>query len=309
MANTILSPAAIARAALATLYEVTIGAQLVHRDYDTEFVSKKGDTVTVRKPATFEATEFDPATGIVIQNATETGIPVVLNHFADTSFAVTSRDMTLKIENFSEQLLDPAMESIAQKIDRDLFKEFRAGITQTVGGTGVKEGREYNHPEALIDAATILNKNAVPTTERRAVIGPEMNGDWIDADLIKQVNTSGSTEALREAYLGRRLFGFDPYWSQHIEQPKAAGAQVAGDPTTEVGIAFHRTAVTLVTRQLELPQGAANAAIASYKGFGVRVVIGYDQAKKQDVVSVDTLYGIKVLDAKRAVLIKGPNKA
>lgn len=307
MANTLLSPAVIARAALATLYEVTIGAQLVHRDYDTEFVSKVGDTVTVRKPATFEATEFDPATGIVIQNATETGVPVVLNHFADTSFAVTSRDMTLKIENFSEQLLDPAMESIAQKIDRDLFKEFRAGITQTVGGTGVKAGREYNRPEALIDAGTILNINAVPPTERRAVIGPQMNGDWIDADLIKQVNTSGSTEALREAYLGRRLFGFDPYWSQHIEQPAANPA--VGAPTTEVGIAFHRTAVTLVTRQLELPQGAANAAIASYKGFGVRVVIGYDQSKKQDVVSIDTLYGIKVLDAKRAVLIKGPNKA
>lgn len=304
MANTLLSPAVIARAALATLYEVTIGAQLVHRDYDTEFVSKVGDTVSVRKPATFEAQEFDPATGIVIQNAVETSVPVVLNHFADTSFAVTSRDMTLKIENFSEQLLDPAMESIAQKIDRDLFKEFRAGITQTVGA---KVGREYDRPEALIDAATILNKNAVPTTERRAVIGPEMNGDWLDTDLLKQVNTSGSTEALREAYLGRRLFGFDPYWSQHIEQPAANPA--VGAPTTEVGVAFHRTAVTLVTRQLELPQGAANAAIASYKGFGVRVVIGYDQAKKQDVVSIDTLYGIKVLDAKRAVLIKGPNKA
>jgi hypothetical protein len=304
MANTLLSPAVIARAALATLYEVTIGAQLVHRDYDTEFVSKVGDTVSVRKPATFEAQEFDPATGIVIQNAVETSVPVVLNHFADTSFAVTSRDMTLKIENFSEQLLDPAMESIAQKIDRDLFKEFRAGITQTVGA---KPGREYDRPEALIDAATILNLNAVPTTERRAVIGPEMNGDWLDTDLLKQVNTSGSTEALREAYLGRRLFGFDPYWSQHIEQPAANPA--VGAPTTEVGVAFHRTAVTLVTRQLELPQGAANAAIASYKGFGVRVVIGYDQAKKQDVVSIDTLYGIKVLDAKRAVLIKGPNKA
>lgn len=304
MVNALLTPAVIAKAALATLYEVTIGAQLVHRDYDTEFVSKVGDTVTVRRPATFEAKEFDPATGIEIQNATETGVPVVLNHFADTSFAVTSRDMTLKVENFAEQLLDPAMESIAQKIDRDLFKEFRAGITQTVGA---KAGREYNAPEALIDAATILNINAVPTTERRAVIGPQMNGDWLDTDLLKQANTSGSTEALREAYLGRRLFGFDPYWSQHIEQPAANPA--VGAPTTEVGVAFHRTAVTLVTRQLELPSGAANAAIASYKGFGIRVVIGYDQSKKQDVVSIDTLYGIKVLDAKRAVLIKGPNKA
>ncbi|MFJ3393959.1 P22 phage major capsid protein family protein [Leifsonia aquatica] len=304
MANEILTPSKIAQAALATLYEVTIGAQLVHRDYDTEFVAKVGDTITVRKPAVFEAKEYDPATGIEIQDAKENGVPVTLNHFADTSFAVTAKDLTLKLENFREQLLDPAMESIAQKIDRDLFKEFRAGITQSVG---VKAGREWNKPEALIDAGTILNVNSVPTTDRHAVVGPQTNGEWLDAPILKQANTSGSTEALREAYVGRRLFGFDPYWSQHIEQPATNPA--VGQPTTEVGVAFHRTAVALVTRQLELPMGATNAAIASYKGFGVRVVIGYDQKFKKDVVSIDTLYGIKVLDAKRAVLIKGADKA
>ncbi|WP_276615537.1 P22 phage major capsid protein family protein [Nonomuraea basaltis] len=72
-----------------------------------------------------------------------------------------------------------------------------------------------------------------------------------------------------------------------------------------MGVAFHRTAFALVTRPLVLPQGAANAHVESYKGFALRVVMGYDQAKKQDVVSIDTLYGVKTLDPNRAVLIHG----
>lgn len=294
MANIFLTPSVIAQAALATLYETTVMAQLVHRDYSDEFAAKIGDTVTVRKPAVFEAKEFDPETGIEIQNATETGVPVKLNHHADTSFQITSKDLTLSIDNFRQRLLDPALESISQKIDRDILA-FRSDITQTIPGS--KAGRKWFKPEALIDANTMLNKNSVPLLDRHAVIGPVTQGEWLDSDLLKNHNSSGDTEALREAHLGRRLFGFDPYWTQNITEPTGTGS--------EIGVAFHRTAVALVTRPLELPMGSSNAAIENYKGFGIRVVIGYDQKYKTDTVSVDCLYGVKTLDASRAVLIKG----
>jgi len=295
MANTFLTPQVIAKAALATLYETTVMGQLVHRDYSSEFAAKIGDTVTIRKPAVFEAKEYVQGSGITVQNATETGVAVTLNHHADTSFAITNRDLSLKIQDFRTQLLDPALESISQKIDRDIIAAFHTDINQTVG---LKAGREWSKPEALIDAGTALNKNKVPALDRHAVIGPVTNGEWLDADILKNHNSSGDTEALREAYLGRRLFGFDPYWTQNIEEPT--------DPDeSEVGIAFHRTAVALVTRPLELPLGSANATVENYKGFGLRVVIGYDQNHKTDTVSVDTIYGIKTLDANRAVLIQG----
>ncbi|MGW6658842.1 P22 phage major capsid protein family protein [Rhodococcus sp. NPDC055024] len=303
MANTFLTPQVIAKAALATLYETCVAAQLVHRDYSSEFAAKIGDTVTIRKPAVFEAKEYVQGSGITVQNAEETGVAVKLNHHADTSFAVTNRDLTMKIADFRTQLLDPALESIAQKIDRDILA-FRNDITQTVG---VATGREYSKPESLIDAGTLLNIAKVPSLDRHAIIGPVANGNWLNADILKNHNSSGDTEALREAYIGRRLFGFDPYWSQNIGQPKDVPA--TGDPTTEVGVAFHRTAVALVTRPLELPLGSSNAFVENYKGFGLRVVIGYDQNHKTDTVSVDTIYGVKTLDANRAVLIKGPNKA
>jgi hypothetical protein len=299
MANTLLTPSVIAQAALATLYENTVAAQLVYRDYSSEFVAKVGDTITIRKPAVFTAQEFVEASGITIQDGTEAGIPVVLNHHADVSFAVTTKDLTLKLEDFRAQLLDPALEAISQKIDRDVLS-FRADITAEVG---TATGMEWNKPEALIAAGTELDIHNVPMADRRAIVGPRTRGAWLNSDILKNADRSGSTAALRQGSIGQNLFGFDAYMSQNIGQPDADPDE--GDPTTEVNVAFHRTAVALVTRQLELPQGAANSYIANYKGFGIRVVIGYDQTKKRDIVSLDTLYGVKTLDPNRAVLIKG----
>ncbi|MEU0018043.1 P22 phage major capsid protein family protein [Streptomyces rochei] len=299
MANTFLTPDIIATRALATLYETTVMAQLVHRDFESDFRGKQGDTITVRKPATFTASEFNRATGVVPQNATESGVPVTLNHFADVSATVTTEQLQLEIQDFGEQLLDPMMEAITQKIDRDLLA-LRSDITQEVGQAA---NRTLDKPEVLIDAGTVLNLAKVPTTDRAAVVGPTTNGNWLDSPVLKQVNTSGSTEALREAYIGRRLFGFDPYWTQNVEQP--AETPAVGEPTTEVGVAFHRSAFALVTRTLDVPPGAQDGAIMNYKGFGLRVMYDYDIKYKQTIISVDCLYGTKTLDAQRAVLLKG----
>lgn len=61
-------------------------------------------------------------------------------------------------------------------------------------------------------------------------------------------------------------------------------------------LGFHRNGLALVTRQLELPQGAAKSAIASADGLAVRVVFDYDSKTKQDKISFDIIYGIKELD-------------
>ncbi|MFI6909661.1 P22 phage major capsid protein family protein [Nonomuraea sp. NPDC050394] len=299
MANTFLTPSVIARAALATLYETCVMAQLVHRDLDEDFAGKVGDTVNVRKPATFDAYEYDRSQGIQIQNATETAIPVKLNHFADVSFAVTAEEMTLRIEDFATQLLNPAMEAISQKIDRDLLV-LRDDITQEVGNGGPPNLHAWNTPKTCIDADRVLNERNVAPSARSVVIGPQTKANWLSDPLFHQLDVRGDTDGLREASLGRRVFGFDAFSTQNVKVPP----QTTGNSTSEVGVAFHRTAFCLVTRPLVLPQGAANAVVANYKGFSLRVVMDYDIDLKQDVVSIDTLYGTKTLDPNRAVLVK-----
>lgn len=301
MPNTFLTPNVIATQALANLYETTVMAQLVYRDYESDFAGRVGDTITVRKPPTFTAREYNRAAGIDIQDATEAGIPVVLNHFADVSFAVTSEEMTLEISDFNRRLLNPAMEAIAQKIDADLLT-LRNDIVNEVGTVA---GEGWQDPKSLIAAGRVLTQNKVPMTGRAAVVGPVMGAEWLKSDLLNRNDARGDTEGLREANLGPRLFGMTPYMTNHITVPPA----VSGNSSTEVGVAFHETAFALAFRPLELPRGASQAAVANYRGFGLRVVIDYDIDKKMDVVSVDCLYGVKTIDPNRAVLIKGADVA
>lgn len=300
MANTFLTPDVIAAAALANLYENTVMANLVHRDYEPEFANKIGDTITIRKPATFVANDFVRADGITIQDATESSTSITLDKFKDVSFAVTAEDMTLNIKDFSAQLLDPAMQAIAEQIDRDILT-LRNDVTQIVGETSTPASNPdpWSNPNSLVDAGALLDEANVPLTERRAVVGARTKAAWMKTQLFQTANQRGDTNGLREASLGSRVFGFDAYMSQNVKLP----TQTTGNSKSEVSVAFHRTAFALCFRPLALPQGAKNAAIMNYQGFGLRVVYDYDITKKQDVVSIDCLYGVKTLDAARAVLI------
>ena len=60
MPNTILTPNVIANEALMVLKNNLVMANLVHRDYENEFV-KVGDTVTARRPSKFVAKNFTGA--------------------------------------------------------------------------------------------------------------------------------------------------------------------------------------------------------------------------------------------------------
>ena len=101
MSNTILTPNIIANEALDVLRTNAVMANLVHRDYSSEFVAGVGDTITVRKPATFEAKEF--TTEVEVQDATEGKVPVKMDKLLDVTFAVTSKELTMGIVDFRRQ--------------------------------------------------------------------------------------------------------------------------------------------------------------------------------------------------------------
>ncbi|WP_224274077.1 P22 phage major capsid protein family protein [Streptomyces sp. LS1784] len=313
MANTFLTPSMIATRALATLYENTVMANLVHRDYEADFQGRVGDTITVRKPATFTASEFNRSTGIVPQNITESGVAVTLNHMPDVSAVVTTEQLALNINDFGTQILDPMMKAIAEKLDRDLLA-LRSDVVQTIGNaTANAAGEDYqgyngaypwSDSRVLIQAGEVLDTKNVPMDERRVVVGPRTKARWMAEKIWRSAEKRGGTVGLEQAQFGSTASGFDPYMTQNIAGP--AGTPTTGQPTTEVDLAFHKTAFALVTRTLEIPPGAQDAAIMSFEGFALRVVYAYDIKYKQTTVSVDTLYGTKTLDPNRAVLIQGP---
>ena len=283
MPNTILTPSIIAREALMVLRNNAVMANLVHRDYANEFVGKVGDTITIRKPASFEAKEYNGS--LVVQDATENSTTIKMDKLLDVSFAVTSKELTLDIADFSAQLLVPAMQAFQDKIDGYLLG-LGAALTQKVTSAG-------DARKDVVAARKFLTEAAAPLTERRFVYGSDLEADLLNTDLFISAEKVGDEgTALREASLGRK-FGMDFYVDQNAD---AAGVG---------GLAFHKNAFALVTRPLALPAGAASAAIVDYDGFGLRVVYGYDMDKKTDTISIDMLCGVKTLDEKLAAVIPG----
>jgi hypothetical protein len=278
MANDFLTATLIANRGLATLYNNIVLAGLVSRDFDSSFDGKSGDVVNVRTPAVFEADEYDRDDGLNVQAVEEGSVPVTLNKVADVSVGVTSEELSLDIDNFAEQVMNPAMEAIAQKVDQDIAAALTDGSTAPAGGTPA---------ETVVNARTALSENKVPNSDRYCVWSPDAAGELLKDELFVRADASGSTDGLIEASIGRKL-GFD-----HFESHTLASN----------GVAFHRTAVTLASRTLSIPLGKTGdqAAVANYKGLGLRVVRDYDIDQKQDVISVDFLYGVAILDSDRAV--------
>lgn len=294
MPNTILTPSVIAPRALATLYNNTILANLVTRDYESNFTGKQGDTITVRTPAQFTAKNFVRSTGIELQDITEGSFEVKLDRLLDVSFPVTSEEMTLEIDQFGERFLTPAMEAFAQEIDGTLA-ELLVDTAEGAGGGGTATVTSSKPRSVLRTARARLGRENIPTNDRYFVLSPEGNAAFTGDDVVENAAYSGSTDALREGFI-QRAYGFDGF-----ESPVFGFG--AGDRGQADGVAFQRSAVSLVTRTLAKPMGVAaeNCAVVNYKGFGLRVVYGYDQKYKQDVVSVDLLIGTKAIRPKAAV--------
>lgn len=284
MPNTFLTPDIIAREAVMVLRNNAVFANLIHRDYSGDFVAGVGDTITIRKPTKFEAKEFTSA--IEVQNASESSVTITMDKHLDVSFSVTAKDMALNIKDFSEQLLTPAMQAFADKIDKYIIALADAITLNKV------EKDDPIDAASVVDARAFLTKNAVPLTERRFVYNSAVEAALLKTDLFMNASAVGDEgTALREASLGRK-FGMDFYVDQNMDSA-----------TTAKAVAFHKNAFAMVTRMLQQPQGAAKSATMNYDGFGLRVVYGYDITKKTDTISIDMLCGFKTLDENMASII------
>lgn len=366
MANDFLTVQSIARAALVTLRNNLVFANLVRRDFDND-PRQKGDTFQVRKYPTFTAAEF--STSISAQNIVEDRVLVTLDKIADVSVEVTARELTLSVDEFTNLIVTPAMQAISQKIDSDLadlYKDvpYHSGTAGTTPSTAA----------ALLAARKILNDNKVPLTGRVGVISTAAEAKLLELDTFAEADKRGDNgTALREASLGR-VYGFDWYTSQNVDAhvvgtrsggtaTGTAGASsitvasggnnatykkgdlltIAGDTTqytvtadatlngsgagtvalypvlatspsganiTHIAahtpnLMFHPNAFALVSRPLALPMGGAQSYQTSFEGLNIRVTMDYEMSSKKNVLSFDTLYGVKTLQPELAVRLLG----
>lgn len=227
MSNTFLTVQEIAQESLMRLQNQLVMGGLVHRDHSSDFASK-GDTVQVKKPASFVANDFAASGETSAQDIVEQNVLVKLDRIADVTVDVTSKELTLNVEDFGEQVIEGAMQALAQKIDKDLCDLF-TNVPYYSGTAGTT-------PAALADIAgvrKVLNDHQAPFGNRSLVVDTAAEAKLIVLDALVNSEKAGSTEALREANLGK-VYGFGTYMSQNIG--KATGALADKDSTNKLKV-------------------------------------------------------------------------
>ena len=225
MSNTFLTPEIVAKEALMVLTGNLVMADLVHRDFSDEFVSV-GDTVTVRKPAKFVAKNFTGQTES--QDVTEESVSVKLDRFRDVTVAVTSKELSLDIADFSRQVVEPAMQAIAQAIDQDLL-----AVAASQAGFKMASDADTASLKDIAALAKHLDLKKAPAQNRSLVLHPEHKYRYALAENLSSAAYSGDNQMLRDAMLGK-LYTLETYMDQcapdsNAKNPgTAAGFNVTG---------------------------------------------------------------------------------
>lgn len=292
-ANDFLTPVRIARTAIGALEQDLVLPRLVNRTAEAEFRGGTGTVVNVRIPGTitgggartYTQTLRDANTPIVLDRLAETTVPVAMGPEIYKGVPVTDDDFTFELTDFNEQVLDPLVRVVGRGAESVIVNELNS-FTADATITPALDGSDLH--DALIEARMVLNKRFVPLESRVLVVSPEIEALMLkdEANRLVRYDASGSTEALRNATIGR-LYGM----------PVVVGLEL----TANSMMIFDRDAFTFALRAPIVPSGVPFGASVSYQGLALRFIRDYDPAFLQDRAIVSTFAGAETLDANRAI--------
>ena len=190
MANNLLTISMITNEALMVLENSLTFASEIERNYDDQFAvtgAKIGATLNVRRPGRFVGTS-GPALNVEDFNETSTPVTLTTQFHVDTQ--VTTQDLSLSLDSFSDRVLKPAIAAIANKIDFD-------GTTMAKNNTANIVGTAGTPPTSLLTyltAGAYLDAEGAPRDGRRSCIVEPFTGATI-VDSLKGLFVPSQTIA------------------------------------------------------------------------------------------------------------------
>lgn len=118
MANALVTTSWVIKEASVLLDNMLIGKKLVFNDYSDEFVNGRGQTVTMKLPNSYVGrNNFTMA----VQDTEVGSVPVAIDKVAGVDIQFTDVERTFSLPRFSQEVLQPAMRTIANIVDRDIW--------------------------------------------------------------------------------------------------------------------------------------------------------------------------------------------
>ena len=195
MANNFKNTDLVTRIALKEFMNALQMGAKVDRQLDDQF-QKVGNAINVRRPVMFVA-----EAGAAISANTdveERAAVMTLDRREKVSFAVTSQDLTLSVENFTERFVQPAMAELAQVVETAIGAAYYQ-IGNFTGTPGTAPATFL----AVGGAAKVLKKLGVPQNMRWCAFYDE-DASLALADGLKTVFPNDiAKRAIEEASIGK----------------------------------------------------------------------------------------------------------
>lgn len=281
MANTFLSPDILSGTALERLRRELMLPRYVRRLGLADFRGKVDDTVNIRVPAILDARDYEFRTRtapIVLDEITETSVPITLDQHIYSAVGLTDEELTLDIFDFTAQVLEPQVISVAEKIEALIATEMvnatYAHDDVVYAESATSEGTPFYM--ALVEARKTLNAAHVPQGNRVVLIGSDVEAAALKEEDLRRVNTSGGSQTLRQGELGT-LAGFTIVTSQ----------SVPGD----FGIAFHSSAFAFANVAPVVPDGVVSGRSVTEGGIAMRYIRDYDPNYLRDRSVISSFAG------------------
>jgi len=211
---------------------------------------------------------------------------------------------------------------------RKVSDQYASGMMSedTLGFDWMMDQTVLKHTSGTFTAGTVNGGSQTGSTLTvNAITGTLKKGDIITIAGVYSVNrvTKQSTGELQQFVVTADVAGSgtsigiyppitppsggDPVAYQTVTASPANSATITlvcgASKTSRKNIAFHKSAITMATADLELPKGVHEAARHNYDGVSMRMVSQYNVSTDQFITRLDIVYGYKWVRPEWGVII------
>lgn len=249
MSNTLLTNSIIAKLALKEFKNNLVLAKTANRQYQNIYNNTTGDTISIRKPVRYTVRSGQQ---INIQDIQQRTVPLQIAFQDGVDIALTSKELTLQLDDFNETVMRPAMRILANKVDTRLFNAATANIYNFVGTAGTSPASF----DAINQASAKLDSFGIDMDERFVALKVK-DAVNVKSALYNTFNTGFNSEIILKGTMGN-LAGFDFYSAQNVQRPAAASSTTFGSPILNGVPANGATSIVIsgITSNITINPGA-----------------------------------------------------
>ena len=248
MANSLLTPTAVTRKALAVLHQKLNFIGSINRSYDDSFAksgAKIGDSLKIRLP-----NQYTVRTGATLstQDTTETSTTLQVATQKGVDMTFTTAELTMSLDDFSERIIEPAMAVLAANIEADAFT-MALDVYNAVNNVGAA----ITLNKAL-SARKLLVDNLAPGDKRTLILNTQDNLDLVDGLKGLFQDSEAIAKQYREGMVGRTA-GFGTIYENTLLPSQTTGTAAAATGYTVNGAGQTGASVVVATGTTTFKKG------------------------------------------------------